>query len=126
MQTLFIICETCFCCELCNNQMKCTIIKSKNICENCEKKQEEIKRQQIILENKKKVDIKRQQIIKEKQQFRHKWKNSSPIKKLEFYGKEKLLKLAIIKNIKGRSNMDKKELIKNLAPIVSHNDFPIK
>jgi len=69
------------------------------------------------------------QICKEKEEknkFINKWKKASPAKKLEFYGKTKLLILAKNKKINGYSKMNKDELIDNLSLIVTKNDFPIK
>ena len=61
-----------------------------------------------------------------KKEFNNKWKKSTPSEKLRFYGLKKLYRLAKKKKIKGRSKMNKNELINNLKDIVIHEDFPIR
>lgn len=65
-------------------------------------------------------------MLRNKNDFMNKWKNASPIDKLKFYGKQKLIVLAKRKDIKGYTKMSKKELFNILKNIVSDNDFPIK
>lgn len=59
-------------------------------------------------------------------EFRSNWRASSPGKKLDFYGKPKLLVLARRYAIKGRYRMTVGELVRALRPLVAATDFPIR
>lgn len=102
---LFVSCVNCLNpkCIKCNNSIviSCDIDLTKTICLSCENK------------------------IK-KQEFNNNWKKSSLEEKLNFYGIEKLKKLAKNKNIKGFSKLNKQELKEKLCPIINDKDFPIK
>lgn len=54
------------------------------------------------------------------------WRNATPQEKLRSYGKDKIKYLARKKKIKGRSKMNKDELILHLDNVVVDADFPIK
>ena len=65
-------------------------------------------------------------VCDKKIKFNNKWDKSTPNDKLLTYGIEKLRILAKQKNIKGRSKMNKQELINSLTNNVLDSDFPIK
>ncbi len=58
-------------------------------------------------------------------EFSDKWKTMSVVDKLNVHGIEKLRILARKKAIKGRSKLNKNDLIEALIPITTHSDFPI-
>lgn len=107
----YIICSECCKCTSCSKEILKKYMNN-NICEDCFYKNRKLE------EEKKKLE--------EKNKFYEKWKNSTASEKLLFYGTNKLKKLASKKNIKGRSKMNKDELIAFLNPLVNNSDFPIK
>jgi len=117
--TCFISCKKCNSCKICGKQLQYHLSSGNDECDYCE----ELKRQKEneIIEEERQKELEKKKII-----FQNKWKKSKPLEKLSFYGKEKLLVLAKQKNISGRYNMTKKELIDELSLIVTENDFPIK
>jgi len=62
----------------------------------------------------------------DKENFNNVWSIGSIEQKLSCYGCVKLRVLASRKMLKGRSKMNKPDLIKNLVPMISVGDLPIK
>jgi hypothetical protein len=91
-------------------------------CKNCNSSTQELNENKLYENN---ICYKCEVIIK-KNKFTEKWKSMLPQEKLKLYGKEKLIKLAKIKKIKGYSKYTKNELINKLENIVTEKDFPIK
>jgi len=59
-------------------------------------------------------------------EFKIEWKTLTPEQKLIKYGVIKLRILAKKKKLEGYSTWKKSELVKNLKPLVTHKDFPIR
>ena len=59
-------------------------------------------------------------------EFQIEWKTLTPVQKLSKCGLEKLKILAKKKKIKGCSKWNKAKFLKELEPLVTHKDFPIK
>jgi len=114
IENKYIICNKCCKCKNCNEKIEDYYLKStdNDICKKC-----------VDLEREKEKEL---QIKKEQYKFSNKWKSSTASDKLSFYGTKKLMKLARKKELKGRSKMNKEELILSLKPLVDDLDFPIK